>query len=447
MKSMARVTNELTQVIATLPVVDVHSHPFPELPALTEEILLETLGMSAWRMDAYFPAAPGEATTLYARWRAAAPAERERLDRQYGIRRRFDDLIAQLRSTLFVHCLVQEMSKFLRCKPTLAHVVAARNEYTRGGYWQYVNDLFASVHLEDALVQSGLGALSAWTSPEPAFAEFASHLHARVHPVVTAGAGSLLEEDISFADFVLRYRAGLVEQAKRHGAVAFKTGVVKTTGADVQPVSFGEADTAWQQYRKLSAEQRRRVSKLVWRPECYKVLQDFIVWQCCGVAWELDVPLHVHAGSGESQTLFSKEYPYRLENVVRYPVELPQQPLQIVLLHAGYPYHGEAAYLTHIFPNVWFDMSILTPFTNRSLTERLLEVFEVAPLNKILYGSDCYHVPELSYLAAKWAKRSLGAALGTLVEAGTMSFDAAVAHARAILADNARRLHKIAVGG
>lgn len=439
----SRRASELAAAIETMPLLDVHCHPFPALTPVTEEIFLETLALSAWMLDAYFPAEPGEKTTVYAKWRAADPAERERLDRRYGIQRRFDEVVSQMRSTLLVESLVQEMAAFFRCKPTLAQVIAARNEYTKGDFWRYVNDLFGSVRLEEGLVQSGLGVLPAWTEPEPTLVEFKGHLKMKVHEVVTAGASDLMLQKSSFADFVSTYRARLKQQALSAGAVAFKTPIMKTSGADVKPVTDSEAEQAWEQFKKLAPADVARIYSRTWHPPFSKTLQDYIVWQACSVAFELDVPLHIHAGNGEGQDKISTHYPYMLENVARYPVELPQKPVQIVLLHAGYPHHMEAAYMTHIFPNVWFDMSIMTPFSNRGLHQRLLEAFEVAPLSKVMYGSDGYHVPELTYLGAKWAKRHLGTALATLVDEGILGFDDAVRYARMILADNCRKLHKI----
>lgn len=439
----SRQAHDLAAAIDAMPMVDVHSHPFPALTPITEEAFLETLALSAWMLDAYFPGKPGE-QTLYAQWRAADAPRRAQLDRQYGIQRRFDEVVSQMRSTLLVEYLIREMAAFFRCKPTLAQVIGARNEYTRaGGHWRYVNDLFGSVRLEAALVQSGHGTLAAWTEPEPTMAQFSDSLHAEVYEVAGVGGYDLLGKDMPFADLVSAYRTRLTQQARTESVVAFKSSVVKVSGADVQPVTPAEAERAWEQLRKLKPEELIRIRNRTWRPDFSKVLQDFMVWEACAVAYELDVPLHIHSGNGEGQDKISSHYPYKLENVLRYPVELPQKPVQIVLLHAGYPHHTEAAYLTHIFPNAWFDLSILTPFSNRGLKQRLLEIFELAPLAKIMYGSDAYHVPELSYLAAKWAKRHLGAAFATLLEEGVLGMDDAVRYSRMILAENARRLHKL----
>jgi predicted TIM-barrel fold metal-dependent hydrolase len=441
-RSSSNTEKDLAAAIDAMPVLDVHSHGFPALAPVTEEIFLETLALSAWMLDAYFPAEPGQEQTVYEQWRAADPDERARLDRKYGIQKRFDEVVSQMRSTTFVEALSKEMALFFRCKPTLKDVIAARNEYTRGNYWRYVNDLFDSVKLEGALVQGSLGA---WTMPEPTPEEFKRNLRMKVHDVATAGAYQFLYQDLSFADLLAKYRATLTRQAKQEGAVAIKSGIVKMSGADVEPVTPEQGELAWEQFRKLPAADKKRIADRTWRPAFWKTLQDFILWETCGLAYELDIPLHIHAGNGEGQDKISSHYPYKLENVVRYPVEFPQKPVQIVLLHAGFPHHAEAAYMSHIFPNVWYDMSIMAPFVNRGLYQRLLETFETAPLSKVMYGSDAYHVPEFFYLGAKWAKRHVGKALATLVDDGVLTKDDAVRYARMILADNARRLHRLPI--
>jgi predicted TIM-barrel fold metal-dependent hydrolase len=73
------------------------------------------------------------------------------------------------------------------------------------------------------------------------------------------------------------------------------------------------------------------------------------------------------------------------------------------MIHGGYPHVDQAAYLSHIFNNVWYDTSFMNPLANRGLHERMLTILETAPVTKVMHGSDGYHVPEFFYVAAKWA--------------------------------------------
>jgi len=103
----------------------------------------------------------------------------------------------------------------------------------------------------------------------------------------------------------------------------------------------------------------------------------------------------------------------------------------------------QAAYLTHIFNNVWYDTSFMNPLANRGLHDRMLAILETAPVTKIMHGSDGYHVPEFFYVAAKWGRRYTASALSVLVDQGIYSRDRAIQVARGILWENAHTLHKL----
>ena len=108
---------------------------------MTERVFLEELSMAAWQMDAYFPA-------TYRQWKNATGAEKDRLNREFGIERQLDDIVYHFRNTVFIEFLVQEMARFFKCRPNLKDVVDARNEYSQRDYWKYVNDLFAAAKLQ-----------------------------------------------------------------------------------------------------------------------------------------------------------------------------------------------------------------------------------------------------------------------------------------------------------
>src|SRR5436190_22447557 len=95
-----RTTMDLAAAIEAIPVADVHGHAFPALTPITERIFLEELSMAAWQMDAYFPG-------TYRQWKQATGAEKERLDREFGIERQLDDIVHHFSNTVFVEFLVQ----------------------------------------------------------------------------------------------------------------------------------------------------------------------------------------------------------------------------------------------------------------------------------------------------------------------------------------------------
>ena len=117
----------------------------------------------------------------------------------------------------------------------------------------------------------------------------------------------------------------------------------------------------------------------------------------------------------------------------------------MVLVHGGYPYTSEAAYLTNAFPNVYMDLSIIFPFACGGASSRLLEILELAPVSKVLYGSDGFTIPELHWVSAKVGKDILGEVLERLVKLEVLDEDEAYESASMILSENARRLYKLEI--
>ncbi|WP_234896272.1 amidohydrolase family protein [Sinorhizobium meliloti] len=103
--------------------------------------------------------------------------------------------------------------------------------------------------------------------------------------------------------------------------------------------------------------------------------------------------------------------PFFLEVVVRFDRDNMMRMPKIIPLHAGYPSVGKAAWLSHLYPKCYFELSIMTTHVHQYLYQRYMQVMEVVPLSKILFASDAYHIPELYWLAGRWGKRYLAKAL------------------------------------
>src|SRR5260370_33426124 len=70
-----------------------------------------------------------------------------------------------------------------------------------------------------------------------------------------------------------------------------------------------------------------------------------------------------------------------------------------MLLH-NYPYHREAGYLAQVFPHVYVDAGLATHNLGIRAPALLAEALELAPYGKLLYSSDAFALPALSYLGA-----------------------------------------------
>src|ERR1051326_136144 len=313
----SRTTTTLAEALEAIPIADVHGHAFPALAPITEQIFLEELSMSAWQMDAYFPQA-------YRQWKSASGEEKAKLDREFGIEKRLNDVVYHFRNTVFVEFLVQEMARFFKCQPDLKEVVAARNEYTQRHYWKYVNDLFAAAKLRALFLTSALGA---WNLPGPDMKDFSGKLDARIHPIFSVDPlhGTLMGADISLDRSEERNDERLRQETVQNHHLGFKSHIATRAGLDVQPWTRDEAGKAWQDYRQATPEQRRREGQGTLPLQSAKIIRHYLFWQACGIAYELDVPMHIHSGDGgEGQGNLSRQYPYNLENVVQYPVEFPR---------------------------------------------------------------------------------------------------------------------------
>ena len=142
------------------------------------------------------------------------------------------------------------------------------------------------------------------------------------------------------------------------------------------------------------------------------------------------LPVQVHTGFGDADLSLPLSRPGLLKPLIERFDTTP-----FVLLHC-YPFVREAGWLAHVYPNVWFDLSLTIPHVARPVTA-LLEALELAPFSKLLYASDAARTPELYLLGATWWREALAEAL-TLLGEGEEA-------ARAILRENALRLYPVTI--
>lgn len=140
------------------------------------------------------------------------------------------------------------------------------------------------------------------------------------------------------------------------------------------------------------------------------------------------LPVQVHTGFGDADLSLPLSRPGLLKPLIERFDTTP-----FVLLHC-YPFVREAGWLAHVYPNVWFDLSLTIPHVARPVTA-LLEALELAPFSKLLYASDAARTPELYFLGATWWREALAEALPMLDEGEEA--------ARAILRENALRLYRM----
>jgi uncharacterized protein len=142
------------------------------------------------------------------------------------------------------------------------------------------------------------------------------------------------------------------------------------------------------------------------------------------------LPVQVHCGFGDADLSLPLARPGLLKPLIERFDTTP-----FVLLHC-YPFVREAGWLAHVYPNVWFDLSLTIPHVSQAETA-VREALELAPVSKLLYASDAARAPELYFVAATWWRDALAAVLPEL------SGDEAERDARLILRENAVSLYRL----
>jgi uncharacterized protein len=226
-------------------------------------------------------------------------------------------------------------------------------------------------------------------------------------------AEEALGSELSLAE-LRAYVRETVSRARSDGFAALKTIAAYRTGLDLGPPDVAAAVHA------LARGSRRLEAK---------PLLELLLWDALEANAADPLPVQLHAGFGDADLFLPGANPALLKPLVEHFPETP-----FVVLHC-YPYVREAGWLAHVYGNVWFDLSLTVPHVARPV-EMVRQALELAPVSKLLYGSDAARTPELFLLAATWWRQALAEVL-----AESLPPDEAEEAGRAILRENAIGLY------
>lgn len=296
----------------------------------------------------------------------------------------------------------------------------------------YTEQLWEDANIEMLLTDIGSPVTEKWLTPEE-LEEFRQLNHSveigqinRIERVTDA----LVREQVPFDRFKLRLENGLADMVAEQQLVALKSIIAYKTGLEVQPLPRDEVKTGYEHYLR---DPENRAAQ--------KVVRDYAFLTGARVAGELGIPLQVHTGAGDSPLS-----DMRLNNPLLLYRALNDESCKnttIAMVHAGYPNVEYAAYLVGHYANVYLDVSSMCPYFGMAVEHKLQEILELAPFNKIMYGSDGSGMPDFLWFAATYFKKVLGRTMGNLVETGAIREDYAVKAAEMILSKNARRIYHL----
>ena len=442
---MEGATKDLYREIQSMPVDDSHCHPLTFKDAqTTPDEFVERFALSAFPISLYFP------NGVYDQWKSGDAETRRRLDKQYKISDKRNEMLFHAKETVFMKYFVKSLAQFLNCEPNLGTVIHARNKRGRN-YTKYLRSLFKDANIGNAMLDMGYreGLNEANLNKfKKAIAPTKGRHILRVDTILK----DMMTKDISFdeieAKMVTDIKDGLDSMvnlgAKSYGMKSYllpRLGLFKPLyDRSVAKKSWRNFINAMKNGSLPSMHGGDRDENWAIREDALRYLHSLALEMCM----ERDMPMQFHAGDGEPpRGILRNQDPFDMEEMIRFDKDGLIRTPKIILIHAGYPNIGKAAWISHLYTNCYFEISLATPLIHQGMLRMYLEAMEVVPLTKILFGSDAYHLPEFYWLAAKWGRIFLSQALGVYVDAKILTEDEAITAAKQILFQNNRRVYNI----
>jgi predicted TIM-barrel fold metal-dependent hydrolase len=227
---------------------------------------------------------------------------------------------------------------------------------------------------------------------------------------------------------------GAALDAAGAASVGFKSVVAYRYGFDLDPTPPDDAavaQAAEQWFATFTGADDLRLDA--------PVLLTHLLHTAIDVAAQRQLPLQVHTGFGDTDLTLHRTDPSVFTPWVR---ELGARGVNLIFLHC-YPYQRQAAYLSEVFPHVYFDVGVTQHYTGASSGTIIAEALEIAPYSKLLYSSDGFGLAEYYYLSGLLFRRHLDGVLDSWVAAGDATAPAADRIRAMVERDNASRIYHL----
>jgi len=344
-------------------------------------------------------------------------------------------------NTFLYRQLVRELSRILNTGGTHQEIVEERQKRYEQDPVGYIELLFDDANIETLLIDTGYPA-EVFSGYSIDLKNFSKIVPSEVREIfrIDLIIYDLIERRLSFEEAVEQLHEKM-KNAVKNGAVGLKSVVAYRTGLEIKR---GAEDEVRRAYGEMIAQAKsgspvRDVLSSSSRHA--KTVYDYFVFLGVEASVELGVPFQIHTGMGDAPFIDLRiANPILLHDLIN---DEAIKDAKIVLVHGGYPYIEEAGFLVNSYPNVFLDLSETIPFISIGVKEKLLNLFEMAPTTKIMYGSDGFKIPELHWFSSIQAKKALTAALNELVESREIDEESAYEVAKQFLSDNAKRIYNL----
>jgi uncharacterized protein len=325
-------------------------------------------------------------------------------------------------TSLFALAARRALADFLGCGGSPEAVAEARAVAISADGAGYVQRLLADQHIAGLIADEGF--------PQVSRSAFQGEVGVPVYRAWRIEAWFLerLGTAAQFGDFEEEFVAALRAAAADPKTVAFKTIVAFVAGLRIVNPSRAEVRAAYERWQKAGQPLEG--------PDLAHVLH-FLVRRTMDMAAETGHPVHVHTGAGDPfMAHIDGVQPRDL-----YPLLAEYRTQPVVLIHSGYPWLEEAAYMAAALPFVYLDVSAWQPWATLDLDRGLALLLGTVPTAKVLYGSDEASEPELLWLSARFFKAALSRVLDAAVSRDFLGAAQAAEIAAGVLAGNAATLH------
>lgn len=207
-------------------------------------------------------------------------------------------------------------------------------------------------------------------------------------------------------DFSATFETYLREKAAT--AVGLKSIAAYRIGLDFDPTRPSEAEVRTALGKWFTEIEKESSARLM-----DPVIIRHVIWQ--GI--DIGLPIQFHIGYGDPDLDLNKCDPLLMTELIRITEKLN---VPIMLLH-NYPYQRNAGYLAQMFRNVFIDVGLAINYTGARAPAIIAESLELAPFSKILFSSDAWGLPELTYLGSRLFRNGLAETLSHWVDNGEWS--------------------------
>jgi len=334
--------------------------------------------------------------------------------------------------------MIKELSKLLGVQGSDEKIIKEREKQYQQDPIEYVKLLFSDARIDTILVDTGYPSIES-SGYSISLEEFRKIVPCEVKEIIRIEKVlySLMRGQLSFSSAVEDFNKQIDEEMSK-GAVSLKTIIAYRTGLNVKLRSESEAEEAYEKLTSTISKKKNVREVLSAKIDLAKIIFDYFVYLGLEASRKYGIPFQIHTGFGDAPIDLGLSNPLLLHELVN---DSSVKNVKIVLVHGGYPFIEESGFLANSYPNIFLDLSEMIPFATVGAAEKLLNLFEMAPTNKIVYGSDGFNIPEFYWLASKRIKKSLSNTLSYLIETEFLDEEEAKKIARQVLFENSKKLY------